>query len=214
MISKFIGNILRIQVKFLKQGSLRFISHHNLMKLFERAIRRASISVKMSEGFNPRPKIAYPLALPVGIKGIDEKLEMELCEWMEVSEIETRLKKQLPENIQISSVGLISSHVKSTVKDVTYVVKLIKGKMPEAGKTDELLSKNVLNTQRKGKKLSFNIRPSINSITTNSQSIDLDLKMTPEGMARPEEVLLHLGLKAGKDYEISEIVRKRVNLFS
>ena len=205
---------MRIQVKFLKQGSLRFISHHNLMKLFERAIRRASISVKMSEGFNPRPKIAYPLALPVGIKGIDEKLEMELCEWMEVSELETRLKKQLPENIQVTSVKPISSHVKSTVKGVTYVVKPKDGKMPEAGKTDELLSKNVVNTQRKGKKLAFNIRPSINSITTNSQSIDLDLKMTSNGMARPEEVLLHLGLKAGKDYEISEIVRKRVNLFS
>jgi len=99
---------LRIQVKFIKQGSLRFISHHNLMKLFERAIRRASISVKMSEGYNPRPKIAYPLALPVGIKGIDEKLEMELCEQMDVSELETRLKKQLPENMQITSVEPIS----------------------------------------------------------------------------------------------------------
>ena len=178
----------------------------------------------MSEGFNPRPKIAYPLALPVGIKGIDEKLEMELCEWMfakanlpqaqQVSEIETRLKRQLPENIQITSVEPVSSQVKTSVKDVTYVVKPKKGKMPEAGKTEELLSKNVINSQRKGKKLAFNIRPSINGITTNSQYIDLDLKMTPEGMARPEEVLSHLGLQAGKDYEISEIVRKRVNLTS
>ena len=205
---------MRIQVKFIKQGSLRFISHHNLMKLFERAIRRARISVKMSEGYNPRPKIAYPLALPVGIKGIDEKLEMELCEQMEVSELETRLKKQLPENMQITSVEPITSKVKSTVKDVTYVVIPKNGKMPEAGKTDELLSKDDVIIQRKGKKRAFNIRPSIERIKTDSQSIDLDLKMTPEGMARPEEVLLQLGLKAGKDYEISEIVRKRVNLFS
>ena len=205
---------MRIQVKFIKQGSLRFISHHNLMKLFERAIRRASISVKMSEGYNPRPKIAYPLALPVGIKGIDEKLEMELCEQMDVSELETRLKKQLPENMQITSVEPISSKVKSTVKDVTYVVIPRDGKMPEAGITDELLSKDAVIIQRKGKKRAFNIRPSIDRIKTNSQSIDLDLKMTPEGMARPEEVLLQLGLKAGEDYEISKIVRKRVNLFS
>jgi len=205
---------LRIQVKFIKQGSLRFISHHNLMKLFERAIRRASISVKMSEGYNPRPKIAYPLALPVGIKGIDEKLEMELCEQMDVSELETRLKKQLPEDMQITSVEPISSKVKSTVKDVTYVVIPRDGKMPEAGITDELLSKDAVIIQRKGKKRAFNIRPSIDRIKTNSQSIDLDLKMTPEGMVRPEEVLLQLGLKAGEDYEISKIVRKRVNLFS
>ncbi len=184
------------------------------MKLFERAIRRAGISVKMSEGFNPRPKIAYPLALPVGIKGLDEKLDMELCNWMEVSEIETKLKKQLPENLQVTSVEPISNKVKPSVKDVIYVVTPNTGKMPEAVKIDEFLSKNVLNTLRKGKKLSFNIRSSVNSITTNSQTIVLDLKMTPKGMARPEEVLLHLGLKSGDDYKISEIVRKRVNLFS
>ncbi len=184
------------------------------MKLFERAIRRASISVKMSEGFNPRPKIAYPLALPVGIKGLDEKLDMELCEWMEVSEIETRLKNQLPKNLQVTSVEPISNKVKPSVKDVIYVVKPKNGKMPGADKIDELLSNNVLNTHRKGKKLSFNIRSSVNSITTDSQTIVLNLKMTPKGMARPEEVLLYLGLKAGKDYDISEMVRKRVNLIS
>ncbi len=193
---------------------MRFISHHNLMKLFERAIRRAGISVKMSEGFNPRPKIAYPLALPVGIKGLDEKLDMELCEWMEVSEIETRLRKQLPKNLQVTSVEPISNKVKPSVKDVIYVVKPKNGKMPEADKIDELLSKNVLNTHRKGKKLSFNVRSSVNSITINLQTIVLNLKMTPKGMARPEEVLLYLGLKAGKDYDISEMVRKRVNLIS
>ncbi len=184
------------------------------MKLFERAIRRAGISVKMSEGFNPRPKIAYPLALPVGIKGLDEKLDMELCEWMDVSEIETRLNKQLPKNLQVNSIEPISSKAKPSVKDVIYVVKPKGGKMPEADIIDELLSKDVLNTHRKGKKLSFNIRSSINSITTKGQTIVLDLKMTPNGMARPEEVLMYLGLKVGKDYEISEIVRKRVTLIS
>ncbi|ODS33141.1 MAG: hypothetical protein SCARUB_01697 [Candidatus Scalindua rubra] len=86
--------------------------------------------------------------------------------------------------------------------------------MPEASKTDELLSKDVITTKRKGKKLAFNLRSSINNITTNSQSIDLDLSMTPEGMARPEEVLSHLGLKVGEDYKVSEIVRTRVNLTS
>ena len=184
------------------------------MKLFERAVRRAGISVKMSEGFNPRPKIAYPLALPVGIKGLDEKLEMELCEWMEVAEIETRLSKQLPKDLQVNSIESISGKVKPSVKDVVYVVKPKDGKMPEADRIDDLLSKNVLNTLRKGKKLSFDIRSSINGITTDVDTIVLDLKMTPKGMARPEEVLLHLGLKVGKDYEISEIVRKRVNLIS
>lgn len=184
------------------------------MKLFERAIRRTGIPVKMSEGFNPRPKIAFPLALSVGVKGIDEKLELETGEWMQVTEIESRLKKQLPENIKVVSVKLVSTQQKPSVTDVTYIVRLKKGGMPEAKKINELLSKEVINTQRKGKKLKFNLRPSIISITTNLQFIELKLSMTIKGMARPEEVLSHLGLQVGRDYELSEIVRTKVNLSS
>ncbi len=205
---------MRIQIDFIKQGSLRFISHHNLMKLFERAIRRAEIPIKMSEGFNPRPKIAFPLALSVGIKGIDEKLELELCEHMQVSEIKSRLKKQLPQSIQITSVDQIATRQKSSVTDVTYVVRPKEGKMPGVKEISEFLSRDVINTQRKRKKLTFDLRPSVINITTDSQFIGLNLKMTPKGIARPEEVLSHLGLKAGKDYELSEIVRTRVNLSS
>ncbi len=205
---------MRIQINFIKQGSLRFISHHDLMKLFERAIRRAEIPIKMSKGFNPRPKIAFPLALSVGIKGIDEKLELELCERMQVSEIKSRLKKQLPQSIQITSVDPIATRQRSSVTDVTYVVRPKEGKMPAVKEINEFLSRDVVNTQRKRKKLTFDLRPSVINITTDSQFIGLNLKMTPKGIARPEEVLSHLGLKAGKDYELSEIVRTRVNLSS
>lgn len=177
-------------------------------------MRRAEIPIKMSKGFNPRPKISYPLALSVGIKGIDEKLELELCEWMQVSEIKSRLKKQLPENIRIDSVELNSTQQKSSVKDTTYVIKPKEGKMPGVDKVNELLSKGVINIQRNKEKPIFNLRPSIVSITTDLQFIGLNLKMTPKGMARPDEVLSQLGLKLGEDYELSEITRTKVNLSS
>lgn len=184
------------------------------MNLFERAVRRAEIPVKMSNGFNPRPRISFPLALPVGIKGINEKLELEVYEWMQVSEIKSRLEKQLPKDIQIDSVELTSTQQKSSAKDVTYTIKPKKGKLPCIEEINELLSKEVINTQRNGKKSLFDLRPSIVGITIDSQSIELNLKMTPKGMARPEEVLSLLGLKLGKDYELSEIVRTKVNLSS
>lgn len=184
------------------------------MKLFERAIRRAEIPIKMSKGFNPRPKIAFPLALPVGIKGTDEKLELELDEYIQVSDIKTRLKKQLPEGIQVKSVVPIATRQKSSVTDVMYLVRPKQGKMPGVKEIKELLSSSVIETQRKRKKLTFNLRSSVINITTDSQVVRLNLKMTPKGIARPEEVLSHLGLKAGRDYEPSEIVRTRVNLSS
>ncbi|MEZ6154959.1 MAG: TIGR03936 family radical SAM-associated protein [Candidatus Scalinduaceae bacterium] len=205
---------MRIHIRFKKQGSLRFISHHNLMKLFERAIRRAEIPVKMSEGFNPRLKIIFPLALPVGVEGIDEKLGIVLSEYMQVSEVESRLKDQLPEGIQIVSVASVSNQQNSSVSDITYLIKLKKGKVPEMEKIKEFLSSDVINTRRVGKKLLFDIRPSIMNVTLDSESVVLDLKMTPKGMARPEEVLSCLGLKVGKDYDLTDMVRTRVNLSS
>ncbi|GJQ60504.1 MAG: hypothetical protein SCALA701_33050 [Candidatus Scalindua sp.] len=184
------------------------------MKLFERAVRRAEIPVKMSEGFNPRPKIIFPLALPVGIEGTDEKLGIILFEYMPVGEVESRLKNQLPKGIQIISVVSVSNQQSSSVSEITYLVKLGKGKVPETEKIKEFLSSDVINTQRKGKKLLFDIRPSIVNVTLNSESIFLDLKMTPKGMARPEEVLSCLGLKVGKDYDLTDMVRTRVDLSS
>lgn len=184
------------------------------MKLFERAIRRAVIPIKMSQGYNPRPQIAFPLALQVGIKGVSEKLEIELCEWMQTSEVEVRLKKELPDDIQISSVEPVSTKQKASAKDVTYMVRPKEGKMPCVEKISELLAKDTIDIKRNGKKSTFNLRQSIINISTDSQFIGLDLKMTPEGMARPDEVLFQLGLELGKDYDLSEVIRTRVNLSS
>lgn len=184
------------------------------MKLFERAIRRAEIPVKMSEGFNPRLKISYPSALTVGIEGTDEKLELELYGDMQESECKSRLEKQLPESIKVASAKQVFTKQKSSVKDVTYKVKLKEGEAPDVEKIDELLSRDVMYVERKDKKQPFNIRPSINSISLDLGFIELNLKMTPKGMARPEEVLLLLGLKYGEDYGLSEIVRTKVNLSS
>ncbi|MEK7852195.1 MAG: TIGR03936 family radical SAM-associated protein, partial [Planctomycetota bacterium] len=47
--------MIKIRVRFTKLGDIRFISHHDLMKVFERAIRRANIPVSMTQGFNPHP---------------------------------------------------------------------------------------------------------------------------------------------------------------
>ncbi|MDR4497231.1 MAG: TIGR03936 family radical SAM-associated protein [Candidatus Scalindua sp.] len=184
------------------------------MKLFERAIRRAEIPIKMSEGFNPRPKIIFPLALPVGIKGADEKLGLVLSECLSVDDVESRLKEQLPEGIQIISVELVSNRQSSIVSDITYRVKLKNEIVLETIKIEEFLSRSVIYTQRNGKKQLFDIKPSIINVTVNSEFITLDLKMTPKGMARPEEVLSCLGLKVGKDYVITDMVRTRVNLSS
>ncbi len=71
---------LRVRVRFSKQGDLRLIGHRDLMRCLERLFRRAGLALSFSEGFHPKPRMTFPLALAVGIEGDDEVMELELAE--------------------------------------------------------------------------------------------------------------------------------------
>ena len=68
----------RIRVRFEKSGTLRYIGHRDLMRLLERLFRRAGVVPAMSEGFHPKPRVSFPLALAVGIEGRAELFELEI----------------------------------------------------------------------------------------------------------------------------------------
>src|SRR3954471_15472064 len=86
----------KVRLRFAKRGDLRLVSHHDLMRCLERALRRAAIPMAASQGFNPRPKIMFPLALARGIEGDREVVEWELAEPMEPAEVIGRLAAQAP----------------------------------------------------------------------------------------------------------------------
>ncbi len=71
---------LRVRVRFSKQGDLRLIGHRDLMRCMERLFHRAGLPLSFSEGFHPKPRMTFPLALAVGIEGNDEVMELELAE--------------------------------------------------------------------------------------------------------------------------------------
>ena len=81
----------KVRLRFAKRGDLRLISHHDLMRCLERMLRRASIPVAESQGFNPRPKVVFALALALGIEGHREVVELDLSEPMEPDEVLRRL---------------------------------------------------------------------------------------------------------------------------
>jgi len=82
---------LKVRLRFAKRGDLRLVSHHDLMRCLERMARRAGLPLAQSQGFNPRPKIAFTLALALGIEGHHEVVEIELAGPMEPTEVLHRL---------------------------------------------------------------------------------------------------------------------------
>ena len=68
----------RVRIRFHKHSDLRLIGHRDLVRTFERLFRRAGLSLSMTEGYHPRAKMNFPSALPMGIEGSDEVMELEL----------------------------------------------------------------------------------------------------------------------------------------
>src|SRR5262245_23223390 len=68
----------KYRIRFRKGGDLRLVSHHDLMHCVERMLRRAGLPFHTTQGFNPKPRMAFALSLGLGIVGCQEVLELEL----------------------------------------------------------------------------------------------------------------------------------------
>ncbi|MDD5476644.1 MAG: TIGR03936 family radical SAM-associated protein [Candidatus Omnitrophica bacterium] len=94
----------RISFNFSKKGLMRYISHLDLMRLFMRAMRRAELPLKMSEGFSPHPKLSFKRALKLGVESESEEASVVLRFPVAPVDFKDRLQKQLPEGIQVKDV--------------------------------------------------------------------------------------------------------------
>jgi radical SAM family uncharacterized protein/radical SAM-linked protein len=91
----------RLRFEFKKMGELKFVGHLDLLHLFQRAARRAQISLSYSEGFNPSPKLNLALSLPLYVEGLAELGEVDLCDPVDPDEFVARMNRQLPPEVQL-----------------------------------------------------------------------------------------------------------------
>jgi radical SAM-linked protein len=94
----------KVSFIFTKKGLMKYISHLDLMRLFMRAFRRADIPVKITEGFNPHPKLSIKRALKLGIESENEEATIILKEEISPEEFKDKLERQLPKGIEIKNV--------------------------------------------------------------------------------------------------------------
>src|SRR6202035_2176341 len=94
----------KVRIRFQKGGDLRLVSHHDLMRCFERMLRRAGLPFHSTQGFNPRPRLVFALSLPLGIVGCEEGAALELSEEVAIEDLRERLARQAPAGLDILSV--------------------------------------------------------------------------------------------------------------
>lgn len=96
--------VQRLWIRYTKVGRLRFMSHRDYTRVFERAVRRARLPVAFSAGFTPHPKISWVGAAPTGVASEAEYLEIGLSAVIEPDEVRRRLDEALPADLDILEV--------------------------------------------------------------------------------------------------------------
>ncbi len=185
----------RVRIRHTKRGDLVFLSHHDMMRLWERALRRSGLPVRYSEGFNPRPRYAIPLALGLGIASEDEIFEVELDRWTTAAEVRERLSPELPPEIAITGLDVVGPGESGQVERVDYVLEIPPGREEEISlRLAELRSGDRIEILRERNGKTVDLRPYLGESRCEGGRLWFTLHVRSEGTGRPEELCGALGL--------------------
>jgi radical SAM-linked protein len=187
---------LRVRIRFSKQGDLRWIGHRDLMRCLERLFRRAGLALSFSEGFHPKPRMTFPLALAVGIEGVDEVMEVELAERYEADELRRLLTPHAPPGLEFRSIEVLpEGSRKAQVRSASYEVPIPAARESALGAAIErLLAAPSWPVDRGPDRAAIDLRPEVLDLAFGERRLRMRLRVDAQGSAGPRHVLAALGL--------------------
>jgi radical SAM-linked protein len=190
----------RIRIKFSKEERMKYISHLDLLRTMERAIRRSGLPIAYTEGFHPRVKVQFASALPVGIASKGELMDLELREDITALDALGRLKNELPSALAPQKGAVVPQNegpLMSLVEGASYSVSV----EPQDDLTERIalwLAKETIpwQRQRKNKVRRLDLRRATSKITvTDGDRLELFLFFSSEEInVRPQEIIASLEL--------------------
>lgn len=189
---------MRVRVRFSKLGKVRFTSHRDVARIWERVFRKAALPVAYSSGFSPRPRLAFGLALPTGAESLAEYVDIELAEDRPLDGLASQLTEAMPDGFTVLVVAPVERSAPSLQEDVVACTwdLAVRDRTIEAvsAAADRLLAADSLplERERKGERRIDDLRPGIESLTVDAGEplpvLRAVLATRPRGM-RPGELL-------------------------
>jgi radical SAM-linked protein len=199
------GHRYHALVTYQKRGPLRFLGHLDLVRAFDRAIRRAKLPVKYSEGFAPRAQLSFPPPLPVGAKGMQELCVLELTEALDSNTVYKALAPQL-KPFCMSEVR-VEQHTRSFIwanlhaADYEALADFMDNVSTPAlcAAIEYLTDATEITIERRTKNRTrlMNIRPYVYELGLSGKMVTMSLGITEKTMVKPAEVLSALGEHLG-----------------
>lgn len=135
---------MKIRIKFAKQGTMKFIGHLDVMRYFQKAIRRADIDIRYSEGFSPHQIMSFAAPLGVGITSNGEYVDIEVHSTGTTAEMLERLNAVMAEGFEIAEYKLLpdtAANAMSSVAAADYTLTFRPGYEPEEESAEEWFKK-------------------------------------------------------------------------
>lgn len=115
-----------VRVRFMRGDGARFVSHLDMIKVFERAIRRSGLPIAYSKGFNPRPQIVFGLPLAVGMTSDGEYADFELAAFVAPGQFMEKLNEFLPDAVRVTAAAgkNTKANIMASIKGADYLLEI------------------------------------------------------------------------------------------
>lgn len=214
---------MKIRVKFTKYGALKFIGHLDIMRYFQKAIRRADIPIVFTEGFSPHMVMSFASPLGLGLESEGEYMDIEIRESISTEEGIRRLNAVMVEGIQVTDFRQIpdakASNAMALVAAADYRVAFREGYEPTIPWTEffaEFLSKDSIPVTKKTKKgeTELDIRPLIFESRLEENSVFLKLSSGSAANLKPELVMEAFAAFAGFELSPFSLCITRLDMYA
>lgn len=207
---------MKIRIKFEKSGRMVYLGHLDIMRFFQKAIRRADIDISYTQGFNPHQKMSFSAPLSLGIESKAEYMDLVINSLPLSEGLVEKLQKQMVEGIKIVSATHLPDESESAMSVLAAADYEVEVKDPLNSEIDFCLleafyAQNEINTIRKTKKSEkeIDIKPLILSLNMVDKIIQMTLVSGSEQNLKPELVMKAFFAYINKDYVEHSIRVKR-----
>ena len=188
---------MRVRLRYTKTGKVRWTSHRDLARMFERAFRRTQLPLAYSGGFAPRPKVSFGLALPTGAESEAEYLDLELADGtsVDLTTLPERLTDALPVGVDVVAASEVDGREPSLQEAVSSCTWRLHISGADHGELCEKVSAAItapsllITRKRKDKVVTDDVRPGILALrVVDGVEVECELATQPRAV-RPAELV-------------------------
>lgn len=190
---------MKIRIKFAKEGTMKFIGHLDIMRYFQKVMRKADVDIRYSEGFSPHQIMSFAAPLGVGTTSRGEYVDIEVLSTDSSKEMVRRMNEAVVEGIEILSFRRLpdtAANAMSIVAAADYRVAFREGKEPKdwdsfAAALQELTDQKeilVLKKTKKGEK-ETDIRPMIHELRAEEKTVFMRIATGSAANLKPDVVI-------------------------